>query len=470
MSTKRRNSSHTAKSQPKPKGLTQHLLQQATSNQLQTQISRLLQQGIAMHRQGQLSEALHCYQEILKLQADHTDALNLIGVLALARGDLATAIEFIQKSLRVNPDNVFAMNNLATAYRDAGRSDEAIPHLQKAIKLKPDYADAFCNLGSIYKDKLAFNEAELHFKSAIKLNPEMVEAWHNLAQLYRKMRQLEPALACAKQALVLQEGNADLHNSVANIYRDLGDHSAALSSYQRACEINPELANAQHFVQVLSGANTEKAPASYVSGVFDDYAENFDQHLTQVLNYQTPQLIAQSLRQVHQDSPGLWQILDLGCGTGLVGQYLAGIDCKLTGVDLSAKMLAKAKEKNVYHSLIQADISEALAQQPNQHFQIVVAADVFVYLGKLDEIFAEVTRVLIDSGLFCFSIEDFASNSDDLDYQLQMSGRYAHNLNYIQKLAIKHNLRIAVSSPKVIRTENNQNINGFLIYLQKIGS
>ncbi len=467
MNKKNRKASHTSGSQTKKVNLAQHLLQQATNNSNINQINHLLQQGIVLHRQGKLSEANHCYQETLKLQPDHADALNLSGVLAAKRGETEAAISLIQRSLQFNPANVFAMNNLASALREAGRSSDAIHYLQKAIKLKPDYTDALCTLGKIYSDLNNLEQAELHYKSAIELKPDMPEAWDNLALLYRKLRRFELALGCAKQALVLQENNAELHNSLGNIYRDLGDKSAALKSYQRACEINPNLANAQHFVQVLSGLTSEKAPANYVSKVFDNYADNFDHHLTQVLHYQMPQLIGQTLRKIYQNSPGFWRILDLGCGTGMVGQELTGVNCELIGVDLSAKMLDKAKAKNIYHQLIQADILDVLIQQQGQCMQIVVAADVFVYLGKLDEIFAQVARVLIPSGLFCFSLEALADNTNELGYQLQLSGRYAHQLNYIQRLAQLHHLQIAQCTSQTLRTENNQNIQGYLVYLQK---
>jgi predicted TPR repeat methyltransferase len=105
-------------------------------------------------------------------------------------------------------------------------------------------------------------------------------------------------------------------------------------------------------------------------------------------------------------------VLDLGCGTGVCGLHLAGACDLLVGVDVSPAMLAKARERNLYHQLEQSDIEEYLRHAPAQCFDAVLAADVFVYLGDLAAIFRAVARVLKQDGVYALSIEETARQSD----------------------------------------------------------
>ena len=100
-------------------------------------------------------------------------------------------------------------------------------------------------------------------------------------------------------------------------------------------------------------------PQAYVARLFDDYAPRFDAHLTKNLGYRAPALIADALSAV---APGrrFASALDLGCGTGLMGEALRGRVDHLTGVDLSAAMIAKARERGVYDGLIVGDAAALL--------------------------------------------------------------------------------------------------------------
>jgi predicted TPR repeat methyltransferase len=191
----------------------------------------------------------------------------------------------------------------------------------------------------------------------------------------------------------------------------------------------------------LTGKDAERAPDDYVSTLFDQYAEHFDAHLVGVLKYNVPQQLADAMRNAWQEGSGReCRVLDLGCGTGLMGAALAPLRMQLTGVDLSAKMLDKARARNIYMRLEQSDLLAMMAAEPDCSYDAIVAADVFVYIGKLEELFAEAFRLLMPRGIFAFSVESADALGDPnateiATYRLQDTGRYVHARAYIESLA-----------------------------------
>ncbi|MFZ6871919.1 tetratricopeptide repeat protein [Undibacterium sp. Di27W] len=440
--------------------------------QISGQIAHLLEQGMLMHRNAQIEDARKTYQAILQLNPSHPDALHLYGVTAHQMRNYGQAIQFMQLSLQSNPGNFYALNNLGAALRENNQAEQALQCFQQACKLKPDYAEAHSNIGNVYKDTGNLDKAILAYRHAISLSPAMAEPWNNLALIYQKNKDLQSAIQCAERAAALQPDMAEIHNTLGNIYKDAGQLARALASYQQALALDPQQGNAAHFINVLSGQASAQAPVNYVSKVFDDYAERFDQHLQEVLEYKIPTVIGQQLRQMKVAGKATWRILDLGCGTGLVAQELASMAEYFVGVDLSEKMLLKAQERKLYRRLIQADLLSMTRQELAASYELVTAADVFVYLGQLDAIVAEISRLLVPDGLFAFSIEAGDANQlpgvEHIGYQLRNSGRYAHQLTYLQSLAAQHGFTILQCLPQTIRMENLQAIPGYLLIWRKL--
>ncbi len=157
--------------------------------------------------------------------------------------------------------------------------------------------------------------------------------------------------------------------------------------------------------------------------------------------------------------------LDLGCGTGLCGALLAGRAARLVGVDLSAGMLAKAQRTGVYAQLVQADLVEHLRASVERH-DLVLAADVFIYVGALEPVFEQVARVLEAGGLFCFSAECPGDEARDLE--LAPSLRYAHSLRYLNGLAQAHGFNVECIDERPIREEQRQPIPGRFVRLRRV--
>lgn len=155
----------------------------------------------------------------------------------------------------------------------------------------------------------------------------------------------------------------------------------------------------RHLLCARLGLTPEKAPASYVRPLFDDYAQNYDDHLTGALRYNVPVQLRDILGS--RLGGGVKKAIDLGCGTGLCGPLFRDLASHLIGVDLSPKMPAEAQNRAVYDELVTDDLVTYL-QRNAARFDLCLPADVFVYIGDLHPTFRAVVKALVPGGCFAF--------------------------------------------------------------------
>jgi predicted TPR repeat methyltransferase len=245
------------------------------------------------------------------------------------------------------------------------------------------------------------------------------------------------------------------------VYLKMEQPAKAIEFYQKAAELKPDDQTIRFMLDALTGAaNASAAPTEYVKNLFDNYAGYFDKHVLDTLHYQVPQLMHDLLKPYLPVTPEQWRVLDLGCGTGLSGAVFRDIAKHLVGVDISPRILSKAREKNIYDELIEMDIVSAL-NQLQEKYNLIIAADTLVYLGDLSAIFTACHRLLDTNGLFTFSLE--AGNVSP--YQLQKTGRFTHTKSYIENLAAQHQLTILQCRSITCRTQEEQPVEGFIFVL-----
>ena len=215
-----------------------------------------------------------------------------------------------------------------------------------------------------------------------------------------------------------------------------------------------------HLINALSGITTKKPPLGYVENLFDNYAATFERTLVDELDYQIPRVVGSIMRKDHV-AGNMVSVLDLGCGTGLMGEAISDLDALVVGVDLSQKMLKEASAANHYQKLIHCDIQQYLSSQVLD-FDYFIANDVFIYVGDLKDIFSLVKKRNKRSGRFIFTVE-----LNDTDrFILEQSGRYSHSRSYLHKIFDRLEIQVLHYEEVRLRKEFNNFVIGGLFVLK----
>ena len=204
----------------------------------------IFNKAVQYHQSGQLQEAERIYQHILKVEADHADALHLLGLIAYQTHNYEKAESLINKAIDTSPETALYHCSLGGVYQAWGNAGEAIACYKKAIGLDPNYFEAMYNLANAFQIQNRFQEAISSYQTALKLNPQVVEAYYNLGRAYHQTQNFQEALAAYQKALEIQPAYADAFNSMGNIYQKLGRPEMAMQCYQRVLEISPNSAEA----------------------------------------------------------------------------------------------------------------------------------------------------------------------------------------------------------------------------------
>jgi len=382
---------------------------------------------------GDRARAIEELTAALQDAPDDPRLLRLRGRLRLALGEAADAAADFARVTALAPDDPDGHYRLAMALRDQQRLVDATASYQRALALAPGHAEAHNNLGAVLQLRGKFAEALTTFRRAIALDPALPQPRLNLGRLLEAMGD-QPGAA------------AVWHDALAHVNAD-------------------DAAPFRHLLDAVEGNASARAPAGYTRTVFDDFAPHFDARLEGDLHYRVPGVIAQQLRAVRAAWPVPASVLDLGCGTGLCAVALQEVHGRFVGVDLSPAMLEKARARKCYDELIEADVIDYLRDTAAISFDLAVAADVFIYLGDLAEVFAGVARILRPGGCFAFSVETCAPETGD--YALLTSGRYAQSEAYIRRLAAASGLRERSVHPLDIRGAPGHAVAGCVFVLEK---
>jgi predicted TPR repeat methyltransferase len=305
------------------------------------------------------------------------------------------------------------------------------------------------------------------FQKLLQLSPNNAAFHVNIAVSLMNLDQNEAAIHHFEQAAKLEPNDADIHQNLGNIYVKLNRKQEAVAPYKEVLRICPNHP-VKHIVAAFSGDTTSTAPADYIANLFDGYAEKFDSHLLKELHYNTPFVLLSTIQSHVNLSERQWDVLDLGCGTGLFGKVISPFARQIIGVDLSSKMLEKAAALNIYHRLECKDLLEMMRSEPNASYDLISATDVFVYIGSLNELVMEAKRLLRQNGIFAFSTESLDALSKPEwqaappNFVLNDTARYAHALSYLNTLARDSRFSVLEIKEETIRINEGAPVIGYL--------
>ncbi len=453
------------------------------------------------YKAGRLSDARSILQAVLRRQPNYADAHDLTGLISLSEGDAEAASVALAQAAEIDP-RPERLNDLGAALCQAGRPDAAAAAFERALTLNPTYARAWTNLAACLLDMDALPQAGAALDRAEALDAANLSTQRNRAQWLKAMGRGADSVALLRPLIDARPDDLDLRLDLALAEEAAGDLSAAAASldilttarpdWPRAWFMSGEIARArgeaehakEAFRTALAldpqdscgaglalalldpDAAPAQAPADFLRGLFDQYAVRFDEALVAKLGYQAPALLRALIDRNAAKPKGEFfrHVIDLGCGTGLSGEPLRPIAKRLSGVDLSPGMLARARDRGCYDALIEGDLVAALDAMSAETADLAVAADVLVYLGDLAPLFAAVARALAPDGLFAFSVERLDS---DGDYRLTESRRFAHGADYLQSLATEHGFSLIAFETASTRRDRDQPVPGYLVLLRR---
>lgn len=462
-------------------------------------IRYLRRNGLTLWSTGALEDAAI----VLGLAARHAPRNPLIltdlGSVLFALCRMSEAVAILRASLTLDPAQVHARITLASAYRELGVTEKAENAYRAALMLNDNAVEAVVGLGLLLAERHRLTEAADLLMRANQLgveDPAMLaclgqvsyqlgdfsRARLALGQAAKELRQFRPIIEKYAEALLVDIARVHSIKEACDATADvLGDDTAALDRVQRRafqtlCIYGPSQA-ALEFAELiltrspddpiiafhrdaLASLTPARSPDGYIKKCFDEFAERFDSHLVEVLDYRVPEkagrLLAKQARAYHR-------ALDLGCGTGLAGPYARGCGARdVVGVDLSPRMLAKAAERDCYSELREEEIVSYLRGNTDQ-FDLVLCLDVLVYFGELETLFDVLAPRIAPGGDLAISFE----TGTQFPFILATSGRYVHTTGYVAAVARKH-FETVESLPTPIRLEANRHVAGALQLLRRL--
>jgi predicted TPR repeat methyltransferase len=417
--------------------------------------------AILMHRNGELKDAETLYRRILDAAPDYADAVHFYGVMLHHRDRSDEALAVIERSIALDPAPG-RYNNLGNALVERGRLDEAIDAYRRSIDLDPTNPDALNNLGSLQIAQGRLEESEAAYLKALELNPEHLNALINLGNLRSDQGRHNEALALYWKAVGLNPANLESQHRLGYAYYAVKQFEAAAEAFRLWLQTEPGNPVAQHMLAALSGENIPaRASDAYIEQTFDGFAASFDAKL-EMLSYRAPQLIGAAVSRVAGEPGADRAILDAGCGTGLCGPLLAPYASRLTGVDLSARMLDAARLRGVYHELVKQELTSFIRARPSSA-DIITSADTLCYFGALEEVFTASARALRDDGFLIFSVEAAIPEEAPQGFRINPHGRYSHTQPYLENVLGRAGLETVSVRAEVLRSENHLPVNGFVV-------
>jgi predicted TPR repeat methyltransferase len=349
------------------------------------------------------------------------------------------------------------------ARQQAGDDAAAERHYRESLTLVPGRASTLINLAAVQLRLARPIDALSSADAALAAEPDSSDALLHRATALARLGHPEDALLAFRRLLAIEPHHAAGWSGAGTAARELGRLDEAAQAFREALRHGAERELHDYYLASVQGAGAPAtAPAGYVEALFDGYAGEFDRHLVDELGYQAPRRLVEGLAALGDER--FAATLDLGCGTGLCGPLVRPRSERLTGVDLSARMLAQARRLGVYDRLEQAEIV-AFLERSDERFDLVLAADVFIYVGDLRPVFRALQRVMTH-GVFCFTVETLAA-SDPAEQRLLPSLRYAHAPAALGRLADAHGFDVAAMLRAPVREEQRAAVDGLYVYLRR---
>ncbi|RXJ68884.1 hypothetical protein CRV08_05450 [Halarcobacter ebronensis] len=319
-------------------------------------------------------------------------------------------------------------------------------------------------LGDCYEKIKDYNKALFYFKKASKLNSKCYVCHLNMSKIYEKLSKFEFSLFHLDRVVSICPDFYEALFLIAQCYRKMKNESKMIEYLNKTLSKLPKHPGANHLLASINKEIISEFSSEYAEDLFDRYAGHFEEHLVSSLKYQVPFIIKEKLELLNLSNES--KVLDLGCGTGLLGKTIIKQFSNIVGVDISTNMIEETRKKDIYSKLYIKDISDFLSQN-TEKFDLIIAADVFIYIGNIETIFNYVEKSISSDGYFIFTVE-LSLETNIKDFQLAKSGRFSHDISYIVALCKNIGFEIVEKEEIILREENKIGQKGVIFILKKL--
>jgi predicted TPR repeat methyltransferase len=425
-------------------------------------LNKLLKKALHKHQSGDVRGAEDLYKKILRDNSDDVDGNYLLGALYAERGELERALKFTQRAAQHAPRSPFVQNNLGNIYRLGGELDMARQCYQRSIELDPGTVEPYNNLGIVMK-RLGYNAAAIElYQQAIDRNPLFIQAHYNLGKALWDGEQHEAAADCYRRVLELQPQHAQALEGLGSYHLARDECEQARSYFEQCAQLDPgDTCGARLKLAYLHAA---PLPMQYsdelVRQTYESKAASWDADAQRAeYRFLGPQHIHAAFLHWAGERREL-DILDLGCGTGACGELLRPFAQHITGVDLSAPMLALASQKNCYDELHNTEIGAFLARE-SRRVDVIVASGVLIFVGDLAALLLAARQVVRSGGAFIFTC--YCSDTEDV--AMRGNFHFAHSESHLRTRAQTAGFTVARIDSVVHEYEQGVAQAGFLVTL-----
>lgn len=351
----------------------------------------------------------------------------------IAEGRPREAADLLQSLLGEGRGGVLLRTTLVSALIGTGDIDGAIAVARETALLNPSAAIAAISLGEALLGRESLAAAIGEFQRALRLDPESARARFGMGKAW------------------LEAGEPD---RAAEAFE-------AIAAADRPADFASCMAEAQRM------RTRPRSDPRYVRHLFDEFSTAYDARMLGQLSYGAPAILRQLAETVGVLPCNRYSILDLGCGTGLSGSAFADISSRLDGLDLSASMIEKARERGIYNELLVGDIEDWSDEgRRADGYDLIIAADTLVYLGDLSRLMDVVAHRLSEGGFFLFTVEA----AESAEFELGPKRRWRHSESYLRSQANGAGLDIAGLVTCNPRTEAGVPVPGFAAAFRNVAS
>jgi len=411
------------------------------------QCQKYFKKGLSKQKERNFAAAEDFYKRALRYNPMHLDVNYLLGTLYAEQRELAKALKFLRQAAEINPRSHMIQNNLGNIYQLSWQFDKAIDCYRRALGFEPNMPEVHNNLGNIYKNHQQFAEAEACYRRVLLYRPDFVEGYCNLGTVLRSQKKFQEAIESFRKALELSPSFKEAFEGLGICYSELGEREQAITCFNRYLELDPG-DNSEVKLQLArlnAGEIPKRYPAAVMLTTYEKKAQNWDADIQRPgKEFLGPKHVREVLEELKLMQAHQLDVLDIGCGTGVCGEYLRACSRHLEGVDLSPHMLAQAQKKGYYDKLECAD-AIAYMQGCERTFDLIIASGVLILFGDLLPVFQTAARLLKPGGFFVFTLYRSESEAVMVRYNLH----FAHSAVYVREAAAAAGLQLALLEPKV---------------------